>query len=125
MRAFVGKRQMRPFDTKPGIIDKHRDHTLKLMHCPYCSADLVETTGGELRCSLSGALFSAAVREQFETLALKGPSLTCKSAQFRLGRWFCPSCGKETDNGVCGKCGLMITGRLARQLLELNPHERN
>jgi len=51
--------------------------------------------------------------------------LSYKLAQFNLGRWFCPCCGKETDNGVCAKYGLVITSQLARQLLELNPHERN
>lgn len=99
--------------------------TLQPMHCPYCSAQLVEATRGELRCSLSGSLFSISVREQFETLTLKAPPLSDKLTRFNLGRWFCPCCGMATNNGVCAKCGPVITSRLARQLLELNPHERN
>jgi len=99
--------------------------TLQRMHSPYCSAPLVEATGGELQCSSAGSLFSISVREQFEKLRLEVPVLPCELTRFNLGRWFCPCCGKATNNGVCAKCGPVITSRLARQLLELNPHERN
>jgi hypothetical protein len=103
----------------------NRTDTLQRMHCPYCSAPLVEATGGELQCSSAGSLFSISVREQFETLMLEVPVLPCELTRFNLGRWFCPCCENATNNGVCAKCGPVIISRLARQLLELNPHERN
>lgn len=62
------RRQLQTFDSAAEIIVNQRDRTLEPMHCLYCSAELVATIDGGLRCSLSGALFSTAVWEQFETL---------------------------------------------------------
>jgi hypothetical protein len=92
------------------------------MHCPYCSAKLAITSGGELRCPSTGALLSVSVRTQFEELALNCAS--GKPPRFDIGQWFCPCCGKKTRSGVCGDCGVVVTVGLARELLELNPHVR-
>ena len=40
----------------------------------------------------------------------------------KIGQWYCPCCGKKTNDGVCEDCGVVVTVGLARELLELNPH---
>jgi hypothetical protein len=92
------------------------------MHCPYCSSQLVKAANGELRCFSTGALFSNSVREQFELLAIGGFAPTLRLVAFKLGRFFCPSCGSETVNGACSNCGVVMSVKLVRELVELNPH---
>lgn len=94
--------------------------TSPLMHCPYCAAELVIAAGGELQCASTGALFSRSVRTQLEALRTGGTS--GQPSWSYVGRWFCPCCGEQTDDSVCLGCGVVITARLARELIELNPH---
>jgi hypothetical protein len=92
------------------------------MHCPYCAAELVDAAAGELRCLSTGSLLSRSIRTQFETAAVKEVLQRQKAVPFNLGRWFCPCCSRQTENGVCTNCSFVFTASLVRELIELNPH---
>ncbi len=113
--------QLRTFDVSSKIVGNPvMTSTSPLMHCPYCAAELVIAAGGELQCASTGALFSRSVRTQLEALRTGGTS--GQPSWSYVGRWFCPCCGEQTDDSVCPGCGVVITARLARELIELNPH---
>jgi hypothetical protein len=106
------------------IVGKQLANMPQCMHCPYCSAELLDAAAGELQCSSTGALFSRSVRLQFKVSRLEATLSPCNGTSFNPGKWFCPCCGKETDDGVCFNCGFAFTSGLIRQLIELNPHVR-
>ena len=91
------------------------------MHCPWCSATLVEAENGELKCTAVGALFSRHVSDCFRLLKDEGPKPT-EPWRHDYGAFFCPLCGMQMNLGVCPNCRAAIPGAIAYQILELNPH---
>ena len=93
------------------------------MHCPYCSAALVDSDG-EFRCSASGALFSRSVsdtfRQRYADISSAFNTETAEAAG--VGIWFCPGCGVRLRDHMCAQCGQALEMSLLQALLELNPH---
>ena len=92
------------------------------MHCPYCNAQLIESSNGELECSSSNALFSARVSQLLRARYGHLTSDLPEQEPTATGQWFCPGCGVKMDGRHCAACGQDFDSSLHYQLVELNPH---
>ena len=92
------------------------------MYCPYCGSELMDDTGGELRCRSSDALFSRHLSDRFRKFVEQGPNENAQPATMSISDFHCVRCGSWTINGVCDNCGVVITTSMAHELIEFNPH---
>ena len=93
---------------------------------PYCASKLEEASGGELKCSATGALFSKHIAKRLrEGYA---PDTRPADAPFPggiSGPWFCPADGEKLcisgEHAICPVCQRHLNEYIY-ELFQLNPH---
>ena len=100
------------------------------MYCPYCAQELT-INNGQRYCIAGDMYLSQNLATAIDTLIQQSPALSHQesSTTTEAPRWFCPRCqhqmitvAQNTLAQKCHACGLLLTSRIMRTLVELHPH---